>query len=184
MTTRLQRLIQRRVRGLGIPGILGLVLWGFAAAFYFSVLVPAQVRLDTARSAAAALQQRMAHAGSVVAGREIEVSDQLAEFYRLFPDEKSAPDWIGKIVESAQRSGLSLDQGEYQPVGETSGRLTRLQMTLPLRGEYARIRQFLALTRANVPVVALEQIQFERQKIGDPLVDAKIRLVLYLERES
>ena len=55
-------------------------------------------------------------------------------------------------------------------------------MTLPVRGEYRQIRQFLASTGAKVPIASLEQVQFERQKVGDPLVDARIRLVLYLEQ--
>jgi hypothetical protein len=33
-----------------------------------------------------------------------------------------------------------------------------------------------------MPIVALEQVQFERQKVGDGLVDARLRLVLFLGR--
>jgi hypothetical protein len=32
--------------------------------------------------------------------------------------------------------------------------------------------------------VSLEQVQFERQKVGDPLVDAKVRLVIHLGTAS
>jgi hypothetical protein len=35
-----------------------------------------------------------------------------------------------------------------------------------------------------MPTVSLEQVQFERQKVGDPLVDARVRLVIYLGRSS
>jgi hypothetical protein len=49
-----------------------------------------------------------------------------------------------------------------------------------VRGEYRQIRHFLTATGAALPIVSLEQVQFERQKVGDPLIDARIRLVLYL----
>lgn len=184
MTTRLIRPIGRRLRRLGLPGTVGIALWAMAGAFYVSALLPAQQRLDEVRLSAASLQERIARAGRTLGGSERPAAEQLAEFYRAFPDERRAPDWLGKIAATARSCGLSLDQGAYKPTRDKVGHLTRLQMTLPLRGEYRQIRQFLARTRQTLPIVSLEQVQFERQKVGDPLVDAKIRLVLYLEQAS
>jgi len=64
------------------------------------------------------------------------------------------------------------------------GKLVRYQMTLPVKGEYPQIRKFLTDLPGALPAVALENVQFERQKIADPNVEAKIRLVLYMERAS
>lgn len=184
MTARLDRALGRRLRRLGLPGMLGIGVWVMAATFHLSAVLPAQQRLDEVRASAASLQQRIAQAGRQLNANERTPAEQLAEFYRVFPDEASSPDWIGRIEAIAQDSGLSLDQGEYKPTRDTVGRLTRLQMTLPVRGEYRQIRRFLSGTGAAVPIVSLEQVQFERQKIGDPLVDAKIKLVLYLGRAT
>jgi len=49
-------------------------------------------------------------------------------------------------------------------------------------GQYPQIRKFLTDLPDTLPVVALENVQFERQKITDPNVAAKIKLVLYLEQ--
>lgn len=182
MKTGLNRSIGRRLGRLGWPGMLGIGLWTMAAALYFSALLPAQQRLDEVRLSAASLQERIARANRQMATGERPAAEQLAEFYRAFPDERSSPDWIGRIAATAQRSGLRLEQGEYKPSRDKVGRLTRVQMTLPVRGEYRQIRTFLASTGAEVPIASLEQVQFERQKVGDPQVDAKIRLVLYLEQ--
>jgi len=57
-------------------------------------------------------------------------------------------------------------------------------MSLPLKGEYQAMRRFLSDLRAEIPIVSLEQVQFERQKVGDPLVDAKVRLVIFLGKSS
>jgi hypothetical protein len=35
-----------------------------------------------------------------------------------------------------------------------------------------------------VPIVAVEQVQLERQKVGDASVDARVRLVIFLGRSS
>jgi Tfp pilus assembly protein PilO len=164
--------------------MVGVGLWVMAATFFFSAVLPEQKRLETVRLSADSLHERIERAGSRTTARERPAEEQLAEFYRLFPDERDTPDWIGKIAATAQGCGLSLDQGEYKPSRDTAGKLTRLQVTLPVRGEYRQIRQFLARTRVAVPIASLEQIQFERQKISDPLVDAKIRLVLYLGASS
>ncbi|MBW8307325.1 MAG: type 4a pilus biogenesis protein PilO [Thiobacillus sp.] len=177
MTARLQ--IGHHVRRLGLAGTLGIGVWVMAASFYLSAVLPAQQRLDQVR-ASAALQQRSAQASRQLDANARAPAEQLAEFYRVFPDETSSPDWIGKIAAIARDCGLSLDQGEYKPTRDTVGQLTRLQMTLPVRGEYRQIRRFLTATGAALPIVSLEQVQFERQKVGDPLIDAKIRLVLYL----
>jgi Tfp pilus assembly protein PilO len=184
MTARLNRSIGRRLRWLGLPGMAGIGIWVMAATLYFSAVLPARQQLDELRLSAASLHERLARAGKQLTGNELPAAEQLAEFYRVFPDERSSPDWIGKIAAIAQGCGLSLDQGEYKPVRDTVGKLTRLQMTLPVKGEYRQIRQFLASTGASVPIVSLEQVQFARQKVGDPLVDANIRLVLYLGQSS
>jgi hypothetical protein len=184
MTASLNRSIGRRLGRLGWPGVVGIGLWVMAAMFYFSAVLPAQQRLDEVRLSAASLHERIARAGRQMSAGERPPAEQLAEFYRMFPDASNSPDWIGKIAATAQRCGLSLDQGEYRPARDKVGKLTRLQMTLPVRGEYRQIRQFLASTGATIPIASLEQVQFERQKVGDPLVDAKISLVLYLGQPS
>lgn len=184
MTARLTRAFGRRLRRLGLPGMLGIGGWVMAASFQLSAVLPAQQRLDEVRHSAASLQQRIAQAGRRLNSNERPAAEQLAAFYRVFPDETSSPDWIGRIATIAQDCGLSLDQGEYKPTRDTVGQLTRLQMTLPVRGEYRQIRRFLTGTGVAVPIVSLEQVQFERQKVGDPLVDARIRLVLHLGRST
>jgi hypothetical protein len=54
-------------------------------------------------------------------------------------------------------------------------------MSLPLSGEYPKIRRFLSDLRAEIPIVSLEEVEFERQKVGDQKVEAKVRLVIFLE---
>ena len=56
----------------------------------------------------------------------------------------------------------------------------RFQMVLPVKGEYRQIRRFLAALPAEIPIIALEDVQFSRQNVGDSTVEARIRMALYL----
>jgi type II secretion system (T2SS) protein M len=175
--------IRREHVQLRLPGALGAGGLALCLGLYFSILQPAEQRRDAARLAATSLQTRIAEAGPDPNGRA-PLGEQLAAFYRIFPGEQDATDSVGKIVAVAKRDGLVLHQAEYKAERDKTGKLTRFQMNLPLKGEYQTLRRFLSDLNAEMPTVSLEQVQFERQKVGDPLVDARVRLVIFLGRSS
>lgn len=168
---------------LGVPGAIGVGALALCLGLYVSILQPAEQRRDAARLAATSLQKRMAQAGQDSNGRATP-GEQLAAFYRIFPGEQDATDSVGKIAAIAKRHRLVLHQAEYKAERDKTGKLTRFQMNLPLKGEYRTLRRFLSDLHAEMPTVSLEQVQFERQKVGDPLVDARVRLMIYLGRSS
>lgn len=176
--------LRRGLRSLGFPGVVAIGLLAVCPAFYFSSLVPAQQRLDQARSHAVILQARMERVAREPVRERRSPTEQLAAFYRVFPMSKDTPEWLGKLIAAAESRGIKLDQGEYTATPDRAGKLVRFQMSLPVRGEYPQIRKFLAALPGEVPLVALELVQFERQKIADPQVEAKIKLALYLEQGS
>jgi Tfp pilus assembly protein PilO len=179
------RLPSRRWTGLfGWPGAAGAGVLAASLAFHFSAVQPAQQRLDSALADARSLDERIAHAGQILRRGTLPLDQQLAAFYRIFPSERDATVWIGKIAAIARRDGLSLQQADYKTERDPTGRLTRLRMSLPLQGEYPTIRRFLSDLRAAIPIVSLEQVQFERQKVGDPQVEAKVSLVIFLGKAS
>jgi Tfp pilus assembly protein PilO len=176
--------IRRWAMLLGWPGVCGAAGLAACLALYLSAMLPAQQRLDAARHSAGSLQQRLARAAAAGDQGPRGADEQLAAFYRIFPGEQDVTEWIGRIAAIAARDGLALQQADYKAVHDPAGKLVRLQMDLPLRGEYQTIRSFLSDLRAEIPIVSLEQVQFARQKIGEPLVDSKIRLVIFLGRAS
>jgi Tfp pilus assembly protein PilO len=184
MKPRAYRWLRWRGLRLGWPGALGLGLLAGCLAAYFVLVQPAQQRLQQARLAASSLQERIARAGDDAKNKPQSLQDQLDAFYRIFPNERQAADWVGKIAVIAQRDGLSLHQAEYRATPDKTGKLARLQMSLPLKGDYQIVRRFLSDLRAEVPIVAVEQVQLERQKVGDASVDARVRLVIFLGRSS
>ncbi len=171
------------VRLFGWPGVLGVGLLAICHAFYLGAIRPAQANLEGARQNAVSIQERLSHAAKDFAQSDLTPEEQLAQFYRIFPNEKNLLPWLEKVFVVAQRQGLKLDQGEYKVTKDRVGKLTRFQMTLPIKSEYPQIRKFLNQLRAEIPIMAMEQLQFERQRVNDSTVDARVVLDLYLGHE-
>ncbi len=174
---------RRWLRLLGWPGVAGVGLLSACAAFYFSVVQPAEANLSTTHRDAISIQERVKEAAKGLNRSELPPAEQLAAFYRIFPGDKHLLTWLGKIFVVAQSEGITLDQGEYKLTRDRIGKLVRFQATLPVKGEYPQIRKFLSHLRTEIPIVAVEHLQFERQKVDAPTVEAKIILALYLEHE-
>jgi hypothetical protein len=174
---------QRRLRELRLPGTAGVGVLAACLAFYVSALQPAEHRLEELRAQVRAQERLGADARARGAG-PASAAERLARFYEGFPPESELLAGVEEIFAAAGTRRLTLERGEYNALRNSLGRLTRFQLTLPLRGEYPRIREFLADVLAALPHAALEQVQFERGKIADATVEARVRLVLYLERAS
>ncbi len=170
---------QRLLPQLGWPGMVAVALLVASIPFYFSAIRPLQSNLD-------ALKQSLEYARDPV---KVDHSadtpmEQLDEFYRFFPSEEDSPRWLGKMVEIADKNGLVLNHGEYAVVRDSAGQLRRFKITLPVQGTYPQIRRYLAALIAEIPNMALENVQFERKDIEDKKLQARIRLVLYLGQAS
>jgi len=167
----------------GWPGMLGAGLLTMCLALYLSAVQPAQVRLNEAHENAISVQERVKRAANGLNHGELTAADQLIEFYRIFPAEKNLLPWVEKVFALAQSQGIRLDQGEYKVTRDKVGKLVRFEMTLPVRSTYPQIRKYLDILHKEIPIMATEHLQFERQKVNDSEVEATIKLALYVERE-
>lgn len=172
---------QRWLKLFGWPGIVGAGLLAMCPAFYFSTIKPAQANLVTAQQNALSVHERVKLAANGLARNQAAPAEQLAEFYRIFPNDKNMLPWLEKIFALAHGQGIALDRGEYKVINERTAKLTRFQITFPIKSEYPQIRKFLNSLQAEAPIVSIEHLQFERQKTDTALVEAKIVLALYLE---
>lgn len=172
---------QRLLPRLGWPGMVAIALLVTGIPFYISTIRPLQADLGALKAATEAARD----GSPAKADHRLDTPvEQLAEFYRFFPSEEDAPLLLGKMVDIAGRNGLSLTHGEYAVVRDSAGLLRRFKITLPVQGSYPQIRRYLAALIAEIPNMALENVQFERKDIGDTKLQARIRLVLYLGQAS
>ncbi len=168
---------------IGWPGTAGAGLLLLCLMFYLSTIRPAQAEFDKAYQSALAAREHLKHAEFERAHGKLTEAEQLDAFYHAFPNDKSLMPLMEKIFAAARNQGIHLDRGEYQVSSDRSGKLLRYQLILPVKSEYPQIRNFIDTLHAEIPTIALEHLQFERQKVGNAQVEAKIMLALYLERE-
>lgn len=165
---------------LGWPGVAGAGLLAACAAFYVSAILPAQEKLAATRIDVLALQDQAKRENQVQTAERRAPGEELVRFYQSFPQDKDLPLWLEKIFSAAQIRKIELDRGEYKVTSDKEGGLVRFQMTFPVKGEYPRIRKYLSSLMADIPTLSLQQVQFKREKVGDTMVEANIRMVLYL----
>lgn len=162
---------------LGWQGLSGVVLFVLAGAFHLLALQPLEretafmhSRLDAAHSKVA-MQARTFSVGF----RQKE----LGEFFESLPAEQDVTDVLASIYAAAGATGVELKQAEYTLDEKDKSRMA-YGMAFPVQGEYMKIRLFVSSVLANNPAIALDQINFQRDRINDSTVKAEIRLTLFL----
>jgi hypothetical protein len=175
--------LRRLARAVNWPSAVAVGLLAFEAAFYFSAMAPVLDQQAKLRSEVVLLSQASAQSR----GHASPISDprnELAEFYATLAQPANAPDLLRRLHRVARDQGLTLDQAEYRPLPDPEGKLTRYQILLPAKGTYPEVRRFLVQASGDVPGLAVDGINFQRQQIGDPVVEAQIKLTLFLGAPS
>jgi hypothetical protein len=107
----------------------------------------------------------------------------LRRFYGNFPAMQKLPDELERLYGLARAARLDLLRGEYRL--ERRGRgLASYRVTLPMRGTYPQIREFVGSSLKQMPYAALDGLRFERRKVGDGQVEAQVRLIVYFRTED
>jgi hypothetical protein len=160
-------------------------LLAFGAGFYLSMLGPALHEVDAMNHRLLESQEeaRMTeHANSKLT--QLATPAQLVAFYKFFPSERSIPDWVEKISATAAKNKLVLRQGEYQVIRDKTSKLLLYQVTLPVKGTYPNLRGFIDDVLTEIPMASIDNVKFERQKIGDDALLSTVTLTLHLGTES
>ena len=179
---RIQSTLARAAAALAWPGLVGLCLLLLALGLYATTLPAQRLQLQT-------LQRQLAKAREPVAANASDsaapatATERLAAFHAFLPATSEVPELLKKVFPAAAQQGVRLDVGEYRLLREGSGALTQLQLTLPVHASYPQIRLFLASALQELATLALDSIEFDRQKVGEAAVDARIKLTLYLRKK-
>lgn len=181
---RLLRRIRVLRKSLSREGNIGIVLLGLSLIAYFFLLAPAETRSVKLKHDVMSLSSLVHSTKNHKLQTPITASDELGAFYHFFPSSTSAPDWLEKIFSAAQKQHLELNEGKYRVKYQRAGTLIRYQIMFPITGNYRQIHAFLASVLSEVPNAALDGVRFERRKIGDTRIEAKIKITIYLGQKS
>lgn len=170
-------------RQLTWPWITAFAMLAASAGFYLSVVMPARHTLEEIHSHLSMMkhdEQRLKQASQGAARRA--PTGQLDAFYEAFPAENSVTDTIEKMIKIAQAKELNPKQAEYRITRNNPGDLLSYQITLPIKGAYPKIMDFAFELLSSIPNVSLDNVSFQRQKVGDSDVEAMLWLTLYIKR--
>ncbi len=119
---------------------------------------------------------------TLVAAAPPPTSDQnLAGFYDVLGEKRYAEQQVKVLFDLAAKTGLTLNQGEYQFGYDKASRVSTYRINLPVKGPYQSIWQFSLLALRAVPFAALDEVSFRRDAIADAAVEARVRFTLYLK---
>lgn len=161
------------VVGLGL-GMAALLLWGSVEKNM------RQERAELNRSlqpVGAQLPDIKAAAGKGSRSQE----SQLVAFYAAFPGKASVPEILKRVYRAAETNGLMLDVGEYTQLQNSTERLVRYRVTLPVKGSFSQILLFIDKVLKEDNTNALESAAFKRDKVDDANVEAKLVFVIFAD---
>ena len=161
---------------LGVAGVLGIGVLLAGAGFYASALTPAERELAAQRLAAERLKARIPYQPVAAGGR----ADELRRFHNLFPPIERLTDELERVYGLARKARLELAQGEYRLEKRGAG-LWSYRVSLPIRGTYPQIREFVGAVLGAMPSASVDALQFERKKADEALLEAQLRLTLHFQ---
>ena len=169
------RQLQALLETLGAAGVLGLGVLLFCVPFYLTAVAPAERELEAQRSAAERFKSRSPYQ-KVASGNG--ASSELSRFHSLFPPIERLTDELEKLYSLARNAKLELQQGEYRLEARGPG-LAAYRVTLPIRGSYPQIREFIGAVLEEMPIASVDALRFERKKAVEAQLEAQVRLTIH-----
>jgi hypothetical protein len=103
-----------------------------------------------------------------------------AAFYATLPDSNDTLHAVAVLNRAAKAGAFTLSNGEYRVARQGSGPLLRYQITVPLHTDYPHVRAWLVQVLNQLPNAALDEISLKRDDAAAPVLDAKLRLTVFM----
>lgn len=168
------RHLQNLLDTLGTAGVLGLGVLLFCVPFYLTAVAPAEREREAQRGAAERLKSRSPYQTVSTANGSAE----LWRFQSLFPPLERLTDELENVYALARSARLDLQQGEYRLEARGPG-LATYRVTVPVRGTYPQIREFVGAVLEAMPIASLDALRFERKKVAEAQLEAQVRLTIH-----
>jgi len=153
--------------GAALP--LALVL-GLAAA------VVAVLTRPTPDTAPAVVAARLPGAAASAAAGDARA---LADFRALLLPADESTALVRRLVTLTQPA-LAWQRAEFQQSDDAAPGVLRLQITVPVQGEYAAVRLALNKALREMPQLSLDQVRLQREPTAGAMLDARLRFSLWM----
>jgi hypothetical protein len=177
----LRRFLDRAQCHLGTSGIVGGLILVACVMFYMLIVRPLESRVTQAQEHGSLLH------GISTGKRSRTVGDptyELQTYYQYFARDKRITEWLAKVYSVGESNGVAVRQAEYVNDDDSRGPIGQIRITLPLSGSYPQLRRFITQLLADAPVLSLDQLNLQRRKIGETVLDAELQLTLYIPKQT
>jgi hypothetical protein len=156
-------------------------LVGLVALFYAGVLIPQQNDVAALRERLVTANARMQAAPK--ARVEASVDSAQLDASAMLQGTQDLSGMIDRLFVSAKRHGLQLRSGEYKASHVRSVSVQSVQVTLPLTGDYRRIKAWLIELLETLPNASVDRLTLRRENASASQLDVDVVLTLW-HRES
>jgi len=184
-------MLQKISKNLGVWGLAAIAILLATIFFYTSKILPIQQEIHDLELRLLSQATAPNTAKVVESKPKQNTVEEVATFYKRFPDVATLPNWLEAIDEAAIHEQLALNRGDYKlnKVSKTAtnlkeNSLTRYEIMLPVKGSYIQIRKFIATILRQLPMLALSDFQITRENVSASTVDANLLFVLFLKEHS
>jgi hypothetical protein len=176
-----RRRIQFGIYRLGTMGIAGLALLLASVALWLALVEPAQRESLRLSNSVQARQVQLANLTQSVPVVELTKEEKIAYFYKSFPAVNRVTEQLKRVYKAAGKNSLTLETGEYALLQSETDKLARYRVALPVKGSFQQVLAFMGAVLKDIPSTALESVSFKRDKVDDPLVEAKLVFIIFVE---
>jgi hypothetical protein len=110
--------------------------------------------------------------------------DAAGKLVSSLPSREQMPAVLGQVLEQARSAGVRLATGHYAYSPPKAGQVARYELDFPLKAEYPSVRDFIDRILTAVPSAGLDKLDIERKAVGDTLVNADVRFVVFVRSEA
>ena len=178
-STEIKRHLGRLQVRLGWMGAIAALLVSLALLEWLTVSLPASDQRAELEAQLTLRREAIRDGRDMKPLKDNSPASQMTAFESFFPPSTDMNLVLGKLYAAAEKEKLVLERGEYRLSEEPGLSLLRYQITLPVKGSQRDITQFVRRILKDIPTLALDGVTMQRPNIGEPLIEAQIRVSLF-----
>jgi hypothetical protein len=111
-------------------------------------------------------------------GYQSDARVRMAAFEQHLLPHEQIPDVIQALLDLADTEHLAISRGEYKSFVDVEGQFLRYRVTMPVKGNSQAIYRFIKEALHTQGSLALESVQFKRERIQASEMDVRIQWVI------
>jgi Tfp pilus assembly protein PilO len=111
-------------------------------------------------------------------------ADNFDGYLKQFPPLAQRASMVDDLMALVAQHQLQLDEVSYKTEANNDAPLSRYMLTFSIFASYPEIHQLLNEILTQMPFVAIETLQLNRESVLDEIVEARIQLTFYFAKST